>query len=66
MFAKFEKHPLRTVRENTEPYNAKTCLSLKYRDSVKINSSSIKNAHAHLIMSTTSALGLKRDQLKLP
>ena len=52
--AKFEKHSLKTVRgadyTNSIPYSAKKLqkrLSLKGRNSLKIDSSSIQNQHAH-------------------
>ena len=55
MSAKFEKHSLKTVGgleyTNSIPNNAKHCLkllNLKCRNSPKIDSSSIKNPHAHL------------------
>ena len=54
-YARFENDPLKTVRgvdyTNSIPYNAKSCLkglSSKGCNSVKIESSSIKNPHAHL------------------
>ena len=54
-YARFKKDPLKTVGgvdyTNYIPYNAKICLkwlSSKGRNSVKINSSSNKNPHAHL------------------
>ena len=54
-YAWFPNDPLKTVREadykDFRPYNAKSCLkwpSSKGCNSVKVNSSSTKNPHAHL------------------
>ena len=71
MYAKFEKDPLKTVRgvdyTNSIPYNAKICLkwlSSKGRNSVKINSRSNKNPHAHLQYVHNMYARFEKDPLK--
>ena len=56
MSAKFEEHPLKTMKEvdytNLIPDSAKKLpkrLSLKSRHSIKINSGPIKNPHAYFL-----------------
>ena len=67
----FQNDPLKTVREvdytNSIPYNAKSCLkwlSSKGCNSVKINSSSTKNPHAHLQYVHNRYARFQKDPLK--
>ena len=71
MSAKFEKHPLKTVREvdytNSISYSAKKRpkrLSLKGCYSVNINSSSIKNSHAHFQYVHNTSAKFEKHPLK--
>ena len=69
MSAKFEKHSLKTVRvvdyTNSIPYSAKKLPKcLKGCNSVKINSSSIENPHAHLQYVNKMSAKLKKHDLK--
>ena len=71
-YAWFHNDPLKTVREvddtNSIPYNAKSCLkwlSSKGCNSVKINSSSTKNPHAHLQYVHKRYVRFQKDPLKL-
>ena len=71
MYARFAKDPLKTMGgvdyTNCIPYNAKICLkwlSSKGRNSVKINSSSNKNPHAHLHYVHNMYVKFKKDPLK--
>ena len=71
MYARFEKDPLKAVGEvdytNSIPNNAKICLkwlSSKGRNSVKINSRSNKNPHAHLQYVPNSYAKFEKDPLK--
>ena len=70
-YAWFQNDPLKTVRgvdyTNSIPYNAKSCLkwlSLKGCNSVKINSSSTKNPHAHLQYVHNRYARFQKDPLK--
>ena len=62
--------PLKTVRvdyTNCIPYNAKSCLkwlSSKGCNSVKINSSSTKNQHAHFLYVHNRYVRFQKDPLK--
>ena len=67
----FQNDPLKTVRgvdyTNSIPYNAKSCLkwlSSKGCNSVKINSSSTKNLHAHLQYVPNRYAMFQKDPLK--
>ena len=71
-YAWFQNDPLKTVRgvdyTNSIPYNAKSCLKrlcLKGCNSVKINSSSTKNPHAHLQYVHNMYARFQKDPLKM-
>ena len=71
MSAEFEKHSLKTVRKvdytNPIPYNAKSCQNdqvQKTINSLKINSSAIKNPHAHFHYVHNKYARFQKDPLK--
>ena len=70
-YAWFQNDPLKTVRgvyyTNSIPYNAKRCLkrlSSKGCNSVKINSSSTKNPHAHFPYVDNRYARFQKDPLR--